>query len=280
MPLLPIKVGYAPKINPLNIKWDELKERAAKASVCVVRFDTPNIFVGEEREKEAMKILKKNCRKSPRSTFTQHNIILDLNRSEEELMAAMNSKTRYNVRLAERKGVVVKEESNEKGIEIFLKLQAETAKRQEFMLHPDKYYRKLWDLLFLKKIAHIMVAYFEEEPLTAWMLFVKDNVLYYPYGASSVEHRDLMASNLMAWEVIKFGKKLGCSSFDMWGSSDPEDTTNSWYGFTKFKLGYGGCPVKYIDSYDLVVDPFKYWVFVWVYKLFWMVNGVKKKLGL
>lgn len=280
MPLLPIKVGYAPKVNPLNIKWEDLKKDAAKASVCVVRFDTPNVFVGETDEKEALKIFKNNCIKSPRSTFTQHNIILDLSKSEEELMAVMNSKTRYNVRLAERKGVVVKEESNDKGLNIFLKLQEETAKRQGFMLHPDNYYRKLWNLLSSKKIAHIMVAYFEDEPLTSWILFAKDNVLYYPYGASSLKYRELMASNLMAWEVIKFGKKIGCLSFDMWGSSDPEDTTSSWYGFTKFKLGYGGVPVKYIDSYDLVIDPFKYQVFVWVYKLFWMANGVKKKLGI
>jgi lipid II:glycine glycyltransferase (peptidoglycan interpeptide bridge formation enzyme) len=89
-----------------------------------------------------------------------------------------------------------------------------------------------------------------------------------------------MASNLMAWEAIKLGKKMGCVSFDMWGSSDPDDTDNPWYGFTRFKLGYGGRPVKHIDSYDLVIDPVKYFIFVWTYKLFWIAVGLKKKLGI
>ena len=190
----------------------------------------------------------------------------------------MSSKTRYNVRLAARKEVVVKEESNEKGIEIFLKLQGETAKRQGFMLHAGEYYRKAWDILSKKRIARMMVAYYKNEPLTAWMLFVYGGTLYYPYGGSSVKHRNLMASNLMAWEVIKFGKKLGCTNFDMWGSSDPADTEDAWYGFTRFKLGYGGRPVEHIDSYDLVIDPIKYWAFVYIYKIFWLVMGVKKKL--
>src|SRR4029079_4006527 len=94
--------------------------------------------------------------------------------------------------------------------------------------------------------AHLFIAEFEKQVLAAWILFVYDDVLYYPYGSSSNEHREVMASNLMMWEAIKFGKKLDLKKFDMWGALGPEpDEHDPWFGFHKFKQGYGSKLVEY-----------------------------------
>ena len=86
--------------------------------------------------------------------------------------------------------------------------------------------------------------------------------LYYPYGASRSVHRDVMASNLMMWEMIQFGKQQGCDTFDMWGSLGPDpDKKDPWFGFHKFKEGYGGTLMEFVGTYDLVLDPIMYKIF-------------------
>ena len=152
----------------------------------------------------------------------------------------------------------------------------ETASRQGFLPHSSAYYKKCFETLSKHNLANILIAYYNDgiknEPLAAWMLFNKDNVLYYPYGTSSNEHRNLMPSNLLAWEAIKLGKDLNCTLFDMWGADN--DETSSWWGFTKFKLGYGGQMVKYIDSYDFVIEPLIYKIFNLAYAAFWKLKKI------
>src|SRR5437667_9040390 len=98
----------------------------------------------------------------------------------------------------------------------------------------------MWETLKPKKIAHLFTAKYKGQVLTAWVLFVFKDTLYYPYGASSSQHREVMASNLMMWKAIRFGKKLGLKKFDMWGSlgTNP-DRNDPWFGFHSFKEKYG-----------------------------------------
>ena len=91
-----------------------------------------------------------------------------------------------------------------------------------------------------------------------------DKVLYYPYGASSTEHKEVMANNLMMWEAIKFGKKHRCTSFDLWGREEGK-------GFTKFKEGYNPQVVEFIGSWDLVINPLLYWPYRLAEKIRWLV---------
>src|SRR3989338_422188 len=109
------------------------------------------------------------------------------------------------------------------------------------------------------------------ESLVAWMLLNFGDTLYYPYGGSSTEHKDVMASNLVAWEVIKLGKKMNLKVFDMWGALGPEATdANPWYGFHRFKAGYGPAHVKYVGTYDLVLKPSLYTILNMADKLRWI----------
>ena len=240
------KVGYLPRsVFPTKEVLDFLYDYGKKNKV---------IFIKIEPYIQKSQITNNKLQISKHPLFPNWTQILDLTKSEDELLKSFHSKTRYNIRLSEKKGVLVKEMSNEKGFEIFSKLYFETCKRQKYFGHTPKYHQIIWDS-FKKDIAHILVAFYNDVPLAAYELFYFKNTLYYPYGGTSLEYRNLMASNLLMWEAIKLGKKLGAEKFDMWGSLGPNyDTTNLWSGFTRFKEGYGTKFVEFIGSYDLVIN--------------------------
>lgn len=211
---------------------------------------------------------------SPKPLFTKYNFIIDLTKSEEELLKNMHPKTRYNIKLAQKHGVKVEERNDDKAFEIYSKLYFETTQRQGYHGHNVQYHRRVWKTLRDANMARLLIAYYQlpttnyRLPLTAWMLLNFKDTLYYPYGGSSKEHQNLMASNLVAWEAIRLGKKLGLKKFDMWGALGPDaNSSDPWYGFHKFKQGYGGQLVEYIGTYDLVFNFPLYWVFTFIDKL-------------
>ncbi len=209
---------------------------------------------------------------SSRPLFTKHTFQIDLTRGEDELLTRMNSKTRYNVRLAQKKGVKVVEDNSDRFFEAYLKLQKETTRRQKFFAHDEKYHRQLWKTLRPAKTAYLLHAVYKEEILVSWMVFLFNQVLYYPYGGSSVNFRNLMPSNLMLWEAIRWGKKHQAKIFDLWGSLGPNpDINDPWYGFHRFKEGYGGRLVEFIGSYDFIINPT-------LYKLYNLAENVRWKI--
>ncbi|MEA2020203.1 MAG: peptidoglycan bridge formation glycyltransferase FemA/FemB family protein [Patescibacteria group bacterium] len=288
IPALPFNIGYCPKVNPTQIDWKSLRKAGREHNCAVIRFDCPNVIKKYRRYKEdwnpnprAIKsenILKNKCTKAPRNTFAQQSVLLNLTHNRKTLLMNMKSKTRYNVRYAKRKGIYTKEESNSQGLEKFLKLQKDTAKRQDFLIHNDKYYKTLWNYLAPKNKAHILIAYYKDDPtpLTALMFFNHKKVLYYPYGGSSNKHRNRQHSSRAMWAGIKLGQSLGCKLFDMWGATD--NKKDEWWGFTRFKLGFGGTLVGFIDSYDLVLNPVIYHSFNLAYHSFWKAIDLKKWL--
>lgn len=154
---------------------------------------------------------------SPKVAFYPHTFKVDLTKPEEKLLADLHSKTRYNIKIANRYGVEIKEMTNNKGFEIYLKLLFDTTKRQGFYLHSLKYHRDLWKILKDTDMPHIMLASYQGKVLSAFMLFKLKDQLFYPYGASLDTNREVMAPTLLMWESIKLGQKLKCNTFDMWG---------------------------------------------------------------
>lgn len=218
--------------------------------------------------------------------FTKYTFILDLTRSEEALLASMHSKTRYNIKVAEKHGVKIIEDNSKEAFEHYLKLTNETTSRQGFYAHTPSYHRNLFDT-FGKKASpntlsyHLLNAIYKSSILTSWVLFIFKDALYYPYGASSRLNRETMSSNLMMWEAIKFGKKLGLKKFDMWGALGPEpDKRDPWYGFHRFKEGYGGELVEFVGSYDFVIKPMLYELYKIADKLRWGFLRLKRTVNL
>jgi lipid II:glycine glycyltransferase (peptidoglycan interpeptide bridge formation enzyme) len=189
-----------------------------------------------------------------KTLFTPTTFWIDLTPSEENLMKSFSSKTRYNIRLAERNGVKIQEDNSDKAFERYLELTKETVTRQGFFAHTERYHRLMWKYLNEelkvkneKPIAHLFTATYQGQIITTWILFTWKDFLYYPYGASTEEHKNVMANNLMMWEAIKFGKRNNLKTFDLWGREEGK-------GFTKFKEGYNPKVVEFLGTWDLVIN--------------------------
>ena len=277
IPHIKYTIGYLPK-GPLPTEQMliELKKIGENEKCVFIQLE-PNVEnVGN------LKVELQNLGLIPAAhpLFTNYTFVLDLTKSEEELLKNMHSKTRYNIRVAEKKGVKVVEDNSGKAFAEYLKLTKETTQRQNFYAHSEKYHRLMWETLKIQNndglTAHLFTASYANEILVAWIVFVLGDTLYYPYGASSNNHREVMASNLMMWEVIKFGKKLGLKKFDMWGALGPNpDTKDSWFGFHRFKEGYGGKLTEFVGSYDFVINKKMYLAYKLMNKLRWAILRVK-----
>ena len=221
-----------------------------------------------------------NLHVSPKVAFYPFSYVIDLTKSEDDLLAAMHSKTRYNIKTANRHEVKIEEATNHQGFDTYLKLLFDTTKRQGFYLHSESYHRQLWKTLLPTGIPHIMLASYQGQVLSATMLFVLKDKLFYPYGASLDTHREVMAPTLLMWECIKFGKSQKLKSFDMWGSLGPDaKETDQGFGFHKFKQGYGGQLVQFVGTYDLVINQNLYKVYNLVDKYRWQALRLKAKLS-
>jgi lipid II:glycine glycyltransferase (peptidoglycan interpeptide bridge formation enzyme) len=217
---------------------------------------------------------------SPKVAFYPHTFKIDLTKTEDKLLSDLHSKTRYNIKIANRYGVEVKEMTNDKGFEIYLKLLFDTTKRQGFYLHSLKYHRDLWKILKDTDMPHIMLASYQGKVLSAFMLFKLKDQLFYPYGASLDTHREVMAPTLLMWESIKLGQKLKCKIFDMWGCLGPDaQEGDNGFGFHRFKQGFNGNPYEYVGTYDFVINPFFYKVYNSVDKIRWKFLRLKAKIS-
>lgn len=281
IPYTHFKIGYLPRsVMPSDEVVNFFYEYGKRNKVIFIKIE-PYAKQVKSQKSKALPVgrqIKNNhtyIQKSPHPLFPLWTQILDLTQSEDELLKKMQSKTRYNVNLANKKGVTVKEMTNKEGFEIFSKLYFETCNRQKYLGHDKTYHQKIFATL-RNSISHILIAFYENTPLAAYEIFIFNDVLYYPYGGSSDMRRNFMATNLLMWETIKFGKSRGVKKFDMWGSLPPSyDKKNPWSGFTRFKEGYGGDFVEFIGSYDLIIHPILYSLYNTLYflrqKLFFLL---------
>ena len=251
VPFTNLKIGTVirgPKITKKDV--NEVRVVAKKENSIFVKFE-PNVLYDERLEKE----IKDLGLIKGRRLFTPTSFWIDLTNSEEDLLKSFHPKTRYNIRLAEREGVTVSEDNSDEAFEKYLELTNETSKRQGFYAHTEKYHRLMWKFLKPAGIAHLLVAKYKGEIITTWILFSFKDFLYYPYGASTDKYKDVMANNLIMWEAIKLGKKLGLKTFDLWGREEGK-------GFTKFKEGYNPRVVTFIGTWDLPTS-----ILYWPYRL-------------
>lgn len=284
IPFLNKNVGYFPKGSMPDVtQLATLKDLARKNNAIFIKIE-PNVAqkVGSlSAHKNISKFLLENDSVPGKPLFTKYTFVLDLTKSEEVLFKNLNSKTRYNVNLAYKKGVRIFENTTAEGMEQYIEILKETTKRQGFYAHSPEYFRNMWDKLGKSGKLRIFNAVYENTVLTSWIMFIFNGTIYYPYGSSRSIHRDVMANNLMMWEMIKLGKKEKCLTMDMWGSLGPEpDKKHQWYGFHKFKMGYGGDLVEFLGTYDLVIDSPMYTIFKIGDNLRWKFLKLRAKLNI
>jgi lipid II:glycine glycyltransferase (peptidoglycan interpeptide bridge formation enzyme) len=211
--------------------------------------------------------------------FSPYTLLLDLTKDPDELLAKMHPKTRYNIRLAQRHGVVVVEDNSDQAFASYLKLHFETTKRDGFYSHTPLFHQTMWQILKPAGIAHLLLAKYQGTVLAAWMLFVFNNCLYYPYGGSSRKYKEVMASYALMWQAIKFGRQNHCRTFDLWGIPEPNPSPqNPWYGFYRFKIGFAPQPAEFIGAYDLVLNQPLYTLYNLADRGRWFLLRLKSKL--
>lgn len=270
IPFTPFTIGYLPRSDMPSQQALKLIDNEAKKRRAIFVKIEPLVSTLKDMD---VNLLSKqvDVRPSQHPLFPKWTQIIDLTKQEDVLLKNMHPKTRYNIGLAKKKGVEIREVTNEEGFDIFSKLYFDTCMRQEYRGHTLNYHKIIFDYL-KKDIAHILIAYFDNTPLSAYELFIFNDVLYYPYGGSSTENKNVMAPNLLMWEAIRFGKSLGAKKFDLWGSLPPDYDRNSpWAGFTRFKEGYGGDFVEFVGSFDLVLH-------APLYNLYGIVHTLRRRL--
>lgn len=284
IPKLPFTIGYLPKCSmPDEQVLAAFRDIGKQNNSLFIKLE-PNVGApvneaGLANKQVKQFLLSHNC-VFGRPLFTRYSFQIDLTQPEEVLLSNMKPKTRYNVGLSFRKGVRIVEDNSEKAFQEYLDLTfKETTKRQQFYAHNREYHSKMWSILKPAGIAHLLRANFEAETLATWILFVFNNNLYYPYGASSNKNREAMASNLMMWEAIRFGKNLNLKTFDLWGSLGPDaNKKDPWYGFHNFKEGYGPTLIEFAGTFDFVLNPPAYKFYRAAENLRWKLLKIKAAL--
>ncbi|HNX88028.1 MAG TPA: peptidoglycan bridge formation glycyltransferase FemA/FemB family protein [Paludibacteraceae bacterium] len=198
-----------------------------------------------------------NFKKTSSNILPSNTIYVDLNKDIDEILATMKPKTRYNIGLAERRGIVVKSSGIE-NIDIWYKLYQETAQRNHILTNDIKYFRavlsaKTNDMRSPAEVK-LLIAEYNNQPLAAMFLIITGNRGTYLYGASSSENRNLMATYALQWEAIKISKASGCTEYDMFGVSPNPDPNHPLYGLYRFKTGFGGEIYHSLGCWDYPLD--------------------------
>jgi len=201
---------------------------------------------------------------SEQSTQPPRTIMIDLSAPEEELLMAMKSKTRYNIRLAARKDVVVQQSSD---VALFHHMSLTTGERDAFGIHSLSYYQRAFELFNAQGACVLLIASYQDQPLAGLMAFAHGDTGWYLYGASTNQERNRMPTYLLQWEAIRWAKHKGCQHYDLWGVPDFPETmleeqflerSDGLWGVYRFKRGFGGQVQRTIGTWDRIYSPLIY----------------------
>ena len=285
-------VGYIPKgpvcHNPssaINDKfWQEIDKVCKKnlAVFCKFELDSwdvdymssdsgPWLFpekVIPPRAIVAGPLFKNNWSYSTHNIQPPRTIVVRLQGSDEDILARMKQKTRYNIRLAEKKGVTVRAWDD---LESFHKMMLVTGERDGFGVHTREYYQRAYELLHPKRMGELLLAEYQGKPLAALFVARNGDRAYYLYGASTDEERNRMPTYLLQWEAMIWAQSQGCEEYDLWGVPDEEKTAleaefekrhDGLWGVYRFKRGFGGELKRAVQAMDRVYNPLLYWAYL------------------
>lgn len=260
--LFGFRVGYIPKADfPVSL-WAEIDLISKQNSAIFLKLEL-DLWEDQKPENGDLEL-----RISPHNIQPPRTIMVDLNGSAAEILARMKQKTRYNIRLAEKKGVTVRPWDD---IHSFHRMMLVTGGRDGFGIHSQEYYQRAYELLQPKGTAEILVAEYEGRPLAALFVARNGRRAYYLYGASTDEERNRMPAYLLQWEAMKWAKARGCEEYDLWGVPDEDEATleanfearhDGLWGVYRFKRGFGGELKRAAQAMDRVYNPLLYWAYL------------------
>jgi peptidoglycan pentaglycine glycine transferase (the first glycine) len=293
-----LRVMYIPK-GPLLRDWgdaglrgqvlDDLRSLARRQGAIFIKMD-PDVRLGvgipgspeaaEDPlgEEVTANLRARGWRLSNEQVQFRNTALIDLTLPEEALLAQMKQKTRYNIRLAAKKGVTIRV-GTPADLHLLYRMYAETCVRDGFVIRSEDYYRTVWET-FMSQIpasearssqtatlpsihssipsAEALIAEVEGKPVAAVVVFRFAGKAWYLYGMSREAHRDKMPNHLLQWEAIRRAKQAGCTTYDLWGAPDEFIEDDPMWGVFRFKQGLGCEVVRLIGAWDLPVRPLYY----------------------
>ncbi len=258
---------------------NSLKELAKKYKAFVLKME-PDIKSDDKEFREIVKELgykiKDDAKNFSEAIQPRYVFRLDLKgKTEDEIFKAFHQKTRYNVRLATKKGVVIKEGTRE-DLKDFHEIMKITGKRDDFIIRPLSYFEKMYDEL--GEHVHLLMAYYEDKPISGIFNIDFGNKVWYLYGASSNEHRNLMPNYLLQWEGIKYAISNGKDMYDFRGVVGVVDESHPQYGLYRFKKGFDAEFTEFIGEIYLNFKPIVYKSYKISEKIFKKARGLVRKL--
>ncbi len=276
---LPLRMLYVPKGPLLN--WGDarlatqvladLEALARQREALVLKID-PDVFYpgdalpccGQPHAAAAESLLEsRGWRFSSEQVQFRNTALLSLAPREEDLLAAMKPKTRYNVRLAQRRQVSIRR-GGPADLNTFYEMYAETARRDGFLIRPAAYYLDAWTTFLGTGLADLLLAEVEEEPVAGLMLFRVEGTAWYLYGASIEQHRSSMPNYLLQWEAIRRARAAGCMCYDLWGAPDHLTTSDPLWGVWRFKAGFGAGWARGLGAWDYAPRELTFRIYAWV----------------
>lgn len=182
--------------------------------------------------------------------------IVDLAPSEEDILAAMKPKTRYNIKYAARKGVTVSDETDSLPFGDFYALYQQTATRDAFPIRPYRYVAGAWQAMRDAGLGRLFVARYQGQMMAALVAYTLGTKCWYMYGASQTEGRNLMPAHVLQWEVMRWAKGQGATLYDMLAipTAEHRQEGDPWWGLYRFKSGFGGYPLDTVGSLELAYN--------------------------
>ncbi|MCQ3954865.1 MAG: methicillin resistance protein [Chloroflexi bacterium] len=236
--------------------WREVDSVCKKNRAIFLKIE-PDAWADEFRIQNSEFRISKHDIQPPRT------ITINIQDGEENILSRMKPKCRYNIRLAEKKGVKVRAWDD---IAAFHEMMTITGGRDDFGVHSREYYQRAYELFRPKGTCELLVAEYEGRPLASLMIFANGRRAWYVYGASSNEERNRMPAYLLQWEAIRWAKARGCEEYDLWGVPDEDEETleaqfesrhDGLWGVYRFKRGFGGAA----QALDRVYNPLPYWLY-------------------
>ena len=272
-----LRVMYVPK-GPLLRDWgdealrarvlDDLQNLARERGAIFLKLD-PDVPLGtgvpgkadaEENplgERVRQELQQRGWQFSPDQIQFRNTMLVDLRPSEEEILAGMKSKTRYNIRYAGRNGVTVRR-GGKADFDLLYRMYAETSSRGGFVIRSRDYYDTVWETFLDADMLDPLIAEVEGETVGGLMLFHFGERAYYLHGMSRTRHRNTMFNYLLQWEAICRSKRAGCTVYDMWGAPDVFDKSDDMWGVYRFKRGFNSTALRTLGAYDYPVRPLLY----------------------
>ena len=260
---------------------DGAKELAKKYNAIVLRIE-PDVLKSDKTFRDIVTNLGYKIKDDAKDfkDEIQPRFVMQLNiknKTEEEILAGFKQKWRYNIRLAGRKGVVIKEGTRE-DLKDFHKIMIETGNRDGFITRPLEYFEKMYDNMVPGGHMKLLMAYYEDKPISGVIPIFYGNKTWYLYGASSNQHRNLMPNYLLQWEMIKMAIARHDDIYDFRGVSGVVDENHPQYGLYRFKKGFGATFTEFIGEIYIPFKPLTYKLYKFSEKTFRTLRQIKRKI--